>query len=107
MIGEGFGRVVFIPFVKDVLHGNSVTFGWILSVQGLGGIIGSLLNTRLHKFTSSARIIAYSGMILGVFNLIAVTFPTVRVLLAIYLFGGGPCRHLFCWHIYIVAANCA
>lgn len=90
MIGEGFGRVVFIPFVKDVLHGNSVTFGWILSVQGLGGIIGSLLNTRLHKFTSSARIIAYSGMILGVFNLIAVTFPTVRVLLAIYLFGGGP-----------------
>jgi len=90
MIGEGFGRVVFIPLVRDVLHGNSVTFGWTLSVQGLGGIIGSLLNSRLHKFVSSARIIAYSGMILGVLNLIAVTFPTVPVLLAIYLLGGGP-----------------
>ncbi len=39
---------------------------------------------------SSSRAIAYSGMILGFLNLIAVSFPIIPVFLAIYLLGGGP-----------------
>ncbi|HCI79914.1 MAG TPA: hypothetical protein DHW02_09495, partial [Ktedonobacter sp.] len=65
MIGEGFGRVVGIPFMSVVLHAGAIAWGWVFTVQGIGGVIGSLLNERLTKRLSPRVLIAWSGMILG------------------------------------------
>jgi len=95
MIGEGFGRVVFIPFVSEVLHQGPVVFGWVLTVQGIGGVVGSLLNERLSKRLSLRVLIGWSGIMLGLLNLVAVLFHTLPVLLGIYLVGGGPVMFFF------------
>ena len=95
MMGEGFGRVVFIPFVSEVLHQGPIALGWVLTVQGIGGVVGSLLNERLSKRLSLRVLIGWSGILLGLFNLIAVVFHTLPVLLGIYLVGGGPVMFFF------------
>ena len=95
MIGEGFGRIVFIPFVSEVLHQGPIALGWVLTVQGIGGVVGSLLNERLSKRLSLRVLIGWSGIILGLLNLIAVVFHTLPVLLGIYLVGGGPVMFFF------------
>ncbi len=95
MIGEGFGRVVFIPFVSEVLHQGPVVFGWVLTVQGVGGVVGSLLNERLSKRFSPGVLIGWSGIVTGSFNFITVLFPFLPVLLGNYLFSGGPVMFFF------------
>ena len=95
MIGEGFGRVVFIPFLSLVLHQGAIALGWVLTVQGIGGVLGSLVNERLTKWLSPWILIGWSGIVLGLLNLVAVLFPKLPVLLCIYLFGGGPVMFFF------------
>jgi MFS family permease len=90
MIGEGFGRVVFIPFIKDVVHGNAIALGWLLTAQGIGGVIGSLFNDRLSKLFPAMLLIALSGIVLGLLNAIVISFPLLPLVLLVYLFGGGP-----------------
>ncbi len=36
LVGEGTGRAVFVPFLSKVAGGNALTFGWIMTAQGVG-----------------------------------------------------------------------
>ncbi|GCE28966.1 MFS transporter [Dictyobacter alpinus] len=47
MIGEGIIEVLLVGFAKVVLHGDASTLGWILSAQGIGTLLGSLINKPL------------------------------------------------------------
>lgn len=65
MIAEGILQVILAPWVKTVLHGTTLTFGWIATVQAIGGLIGSLLIPRISKIIAPARLIPISGMLVG------------------------------------------
>ena len=43
MVGDGMFAGLLVVFVKDVLSGGSLEFGWILTARGVGGLAGTFL----------------------------------------------------------------
>jgi MFS family permease len=81
MIGEGTGRTVFVPFFSMVTRGNAFAFGWIITAQGAGGIIGALLIGRLGKLIQPVRLVALGGVLSGLASMVETTIRTLPVIL--------------------------
>ncbi|HIC89229.1 MAG TPA: MFS transporter, partial [Anaerolineae bacterium] len=43
MIAQGIINVLLVVFVKDVLGGGALEFGWLATAQGVGGLIGGFV----------------------------------------------------------------
>ena len=72
---------LFAPFVFEILTGNAAQFGWILTVQGLGGIGAGLLVGRLARRLRAAPLLGLSSAAIGILLLVmfrsnSVTFVT-------------------------------
>ena len=90
MIGEGTGRTVFVPFFSLITRGNAFAFGWIITAQGAGGIIGALLIGRASKVVSPVRLVALGGVLSGLASMVETTFRTLPVILILSpLIGNG------------------
>ena len=83
MIGEGIIEVMLAPWVKSLLHGTSLTFGWLASAQAIGGIGGSLLMPRITKVVKPALLISISGVMFGllIFALVNISIFWIDLLL--------------------------
>ncbi len=90
MIGEGIGRAVIVPFLSGVVRGNALVFSWILTAQGVGGILGALLFPRLNKLLSLRQLIAYSSLAIGIIGFLEVTFPVLPVIFPLAGLVGMP-----------------
>ena len=90
MIGEGIGRAVIVPFLSGVAHGNALVFSWILTAQGVGGILGALLFPRVNKLLSMAHLISFSSLAIGVIGFLEVTFPVLPVIFPLSALVGMP-----------------
>lgn len=90
MIGEGIGRAIIVPFLSGVVHGNALVFSWILTAQGIGGILGALLFPRLNKLLSMAHLIAYSSLAIGIIGFLEITFPVLPVIFPLSALVGMP-----------------
>jgi MFS family permease len=88
--GQGIITVLLVVFVREVLVRGAVEFGWLLSAQGMGGIIGGLLVARASKRIGPARLLAYG---LGAAGVLFLAVINVGVLwLALVLFAAiGVC----------------
>jgi MFS family permease len=54
------------PFVYEVLKGNAAQFGWMLTVQGFGGIVGGLLIGRLARQVNAPSLFGLSCIVIGI-----------------------------------------
>jgi len=43
MLGQGILLVMFVVFVRNVMHGDAMIFAWILTAQGVGSMLGAIL----------------------------------------------------------------
>ncbi|HEY8292620.1 MAG TPA: MFS transporter [Thermomicrobiales bacterium] len=75
MIGEGFFTVMLVPFVKEVLRGGPQDFGWLASVQAIGGLIGSLFIGRVGRAVRPGILIPISGLLFGLSDIALATLP--------------------------------
>jgi MFS family permease len=88
MVGEGLVEVLFPGYVKQVLDGNAVVLGWLMSAQAVGGIAGSLLIVRLSAWISPRLLISLCGLIFGgLLAVIALIHTLVIVLPLVTLIG--------------------
>jgi MFS family permease len=71
------------PFVYEILKGNAAQFGWMLTVQGLGGILGGLLIGRLAGRVKAAFLFGLSGIVIGI--LLFVIFQSTSMTIVIVL----------------------
>ena len=90
MLGEGTGRAVVVPFLSDIAGGNALAFGWILTAQGAGGVVGSLLLHRASILLHPFRLIALAAALDGTLVLIETTVRTLPVVLVCSFFAGAP-----------------
>jgi MFS family permease len=90
MFGQGVTNALLVPFVEQVLHGDAQTFGWIVTAQGIGGLIGGLLAGTLGQLFSPVRIMAVSACAMGVLVLLIVNIPVLPVVLALMAVIGLP-----------------
>jgi predicted MFS family arabinose efflux permease len=90
MFGQGITNVLLVPFVEQVLHGDAQTFGWLVTAQGIGGLIGGLLAGTLGRRFSPVHIMAVSAGAMGVLVLLIVNIPVLAVVLALIAVIGLP-----------------
>ena len=90
MLGEGTGRAVVVPFLSHIAGGNALVFGWILTAQGAGGVLGSLILHRASVLLHPFRLIALAAALDGTLVLIEATVRTLPVVLICSILAGAP-----------------
>jgi MFS family permease len=90
MCAQGFVNVLLVVFVRQSLHSNALAFGWIMSAQGIGGILGGFLIGHACKLVSSARILACSLTLVGLLFFLIVNIPIYTVALVLFTLVGVP-----------------
>ncbi len=90
MIGEGAGRAIFVPFLSQVAGNNPIIFSWILTSQGVGGVVGSLVLNRVNRLIGPFRLVAFGALLTGLLSLIEVTFPKLPVVFICTALSGAP-----------------
>jgi MFS family permease len=88
MIAEGLLQVILAPWVKSVLHGTALTFGWIATAQAIGGLLGSVLMPYVSKVMKPTRLIPLSGVLVGLLLLAIVNIPILAVDLVLVSLAG-------------------
>ncbi|GHO49470.1 MFS transporter [Ktedonospora formicarum] len=75
MLGQGIIQVMFVIFVRNVIHGDAMIYAWILTSQGIGSILGALLNGVFSKWLRPGYQIALGGLVSGGAILAVISFP--------------------------------
>lgn len=82
-----FGGTMLSPlypaFAEDVLRAGAAGFGWILTAQALGGILGGLMIGRLGIVLPTARILAWGNILIGLLLLLQFNVPLLPLALVI------------------------
>ena len=89
-IGGGIVTVVIPLYVRDVLHGGSEMFGFLLSVLTAGGLAGLLIVGAVNWRWPLGRSIAWALLTSGLILLLWLLRPPV-ILLAVILALWGAC----------------
>jgi MFS family permease len=76
-IGEGVLSTLFVPYVRHVLGGTALQYGWILSGQAVGGLIGSIVIGRFASGAAPARLLGVGAVLLGIIDLAIFSYPLV------------------------------
>ncbi|CAN5820442.1 MFS transporter [soil metagenome] len=81
LVGEGVVAALFIPFVADVLRGDALAVGWLMSAQAVrsivggaivgGGVVVSAVATRF----APARLLGWGSVGVGVLDAIIFNYP--------------------------------
>lgn len=74
-VGEGILSTLFVPFVRRVLGGTSLDFGWIVSGQAVGGLVGSIIIGRSSKEISPARLLGIGAIMVGIIDSTIFIYP--------------------------------
>jgi DHA3 family macrolide efflux protein-like MFS transporter len=90
MFGQGILNVLLVAFVEQVLHGNAQEFGWILSAQGIGGIVGGALIGYWAKKLSPYLLLAWSLSCAGILLLLIINLPMYLLALILFAMIGIP-----------------
>jgi predicted MFS family arabinose efflux permease len=90
MLGQGITNALLVPFVEQVLHGDAQLFGWIVTAQGIGGLLGGLLAGTIGRLFSPVRIMAVSACVMGLLVLLIVNIPVLPVVLGLLAVVGLP-----------------
>ncbi|MGH2496147.1 MAG: MFS transporter [Ktedonobacteraceae bacterium] len=93
-LGEGVFGVLLVVFVKQVLHGGSVDYGLILSIQAVGSLIGGVFIGAFGSRFAPARMLGICVVLFGLIDLliidIPVFFPSLLLVMALFVAVGIP-----------------
>lgn len=76
-LSEGIITVMIVPFVKDVVGGGALVFGWLMSARGLGGLGGAFLIGAASRRFSANQLAPLGLFSSGVILLLMIHFPSV------------------------------
>src|SRR3954471_15013488 len=85
MVAEGIINVLGFPWLKQVLHGDALTRGWMTSAQAVGGLIGGLLIGRVSRLVRPAYLIGLSGIVLGMVSLALINITALPIDAALWI----------------------
>lgn len=79
---------LIVPLVKDILHGGAAALGWLMTLRGLGGLLGGFITERLNK-TVRVKYLIMVGLVIDGFALLAVVnFPNLSFALLLMAVAG-------------------
>ncbi|MBZ9750812.1 MFS transporter [Deinococcus sp. HMF7604] len=74
-LGEGVFGPLIAPFVAEVMHGDARTYGWLLSVQAVGGLVGGALVARFAAHLRPEALLVAGSLGLGLGDLAVFCLP--------------------------------
>lgn len=78
------------PYIVDIVKAGPEVFGWLVTVQAAGGILGGLLAGRAGQRLNTARLYGWAEVILGVIIFIRYNIPYLPVLFVMTFLIGLP-----------------
>jgi MFS family permease len=90
LLGDGMIRAISIPFLSVVAGGDALRFSWIVTAQGVGAVMGSLVLHRVSKVLPPFILLAVSAIIVGIFGAVEVMFPVFPLVLCCTALMGAP-----------------
>jgi MFS family permease len=85
-VGEGIFGSLLVIFVSRVLHGSSVIYGTLLSIQMVGNLLGNVLVAQFGKRQTPLRALWISACIFGVIDLLIIDVPVFYPALPLVMF---------------------
>ncbi len=107
MVGEGIIEVLIAPYVKQVMHGNALVLGWLMTAQAVGGIAGSLIIVQLSKIIHPTRLIPLSALIFGPLIIVIANIPVLPVVLPLVTIIGVAVIGFFVSMLTLLQSNVA
>jgi MFS family permease len=93
-LGEGVFGVLIIVFVNRVLHGGASQFGWLMSAQAIGALLGGVLVGWAGSRLLSPRWIGLCSVVFGLIDLAIFNspafFPIFLVSFGLFVLVGVP-----------------
>ena len=80
VVGQGILDVLFLPYVKRVLHGDVELFGWLLTAQAIGGLLGGMIAGQMSGKLSPRRLFGLSMGLVGATIGIAANVPILPLI---------------------------
>ena len=78
------------PYIVDVVKAGPEVFGWLVTVQAVGGILGGLLAGKVGQRMDTASLYGWSELVLGVIIFIRYNIPYLPVLFVMTFLIGLP-----------------
>lgn len=97
-LGEGLLGALYVPFVTEVLRGDDLYLGWLMSAQAVGGLLGGVLVARVGGAFPPRLLLGASAIALALIDLAiwhantlaALGVPALTLALALILLVGIP-----------------
>jgi len=90
MLGQGMFNVLLVPYVQERLHAGPIEFGWLVSAQGIGGILGGLVVGHVARNVPARHLVVLGLISAGGVLLAAAGIPVLYVVLPLLAVVGAP-----------------
>lgn len=84
-VGEGIFSVLLIVFISRELNGGATAFGFLMSAQAVGGLLGSVAIGWIGKRTSPALLLGWCCLLFGIGDLAIINSPLIYPSLALVM----------------------
>ncbi|MDQ3399361.1 MAG: MFS transporter, partial [Deinococcota bacterium] len=74
-LGEGVLITLLVPFVTEVLRGEAVLYGWLMSAQVVGGLVGGVVIGWIGSRLASYRLFGLGALFMGLIDLMIFNYP--------------------------------
>ncbi len=81
---------LFAPFVNDILRGDAQVLGWMLTAQGLGGVLSGLVIGQWRDKLRPALLLGASSVVAGLLLLIVFNIPVIGLAIGLHFLLGLP-----------------
>lgn len=88
LFAQGIINVLLIVIVNEIWHVGATEFGWFVSVQGIGGLLGTVVVGAIAARVSAKRLVVGGGLIAGLLLLVMVNQPSIYIPMGLMLFAG-------------------
>ncbi len=89
-LGQGIISVLLVVFVKEILHGTALEFGWLATAQGAGTLIGGFTVGYASKRVGPKTLIVAGTLTAGLLFLVVIHSASLPVALGLLAIIGVP-----------------
>jgi MFS family permease len=89
-VAEGILSVLMVIYVTSVLGGGAPEFGWFLTAQAVGGLLGGMFVGQISKRVAPRQLVGPGFLLLGVIDVLIFNIPNLPVGLVLMAVVGLP-----------------
>jgi MFS family permease len=74
-LGEGVFAIMFVVWISRVLGGGAPEYGWLMSAQAVGGLLGGMVAGSIARWLRPVQFLGYGAVVFGLLDLALFNYP--------------------------------